>query len=77
MKALKSDARNKIGTLKRTDGIFTMTGQETLKALLETHFPDSKELDNCPKERGNQTKNLTGWTERIGTWSNGQLIQLD
>ena len=29
-----------------------MTGQDTLKVLLETHFPDSKEVDNCPKEWG-------------------------
>ena len=40
IKVLKSDARNKIGTLKRADGSFTMTGQETLKILLETNFPD-------------------------------------
>jgi hypothetical protein len=50
MKVLKSDARNKIGILKRADGSFTMTGQETLKVLLETHFPDSKEVDSCPEE---------------------------
>ena len=42
-----SDARDKIGTLKRADGSFTKTGQETLKVLLETHFPDSKEVDSC------------------------------
>jgi hypothetical protein len=52
MKILKSDARNKIGTLKRADGSFTMTGQETLKVLLETNFPDSKEVDSCPEEWG-------------------------
>jgi hypothetical protein len=34
MKVLKSDARNTIATLKRADGSFTMTGQETLKILL-------------------------------------------
>jgi hypothetical protein len=50
MKVLKSDARNKLGTLKRAYGIFTMTGQETLKVLLETHFPDSEEVDNCLEE---------------------------
>ena len=32
------------------DGGFTMTGQETLKVLLETHFPDSKEVDSCLEE---------------------------
>jgi hypothetical protein len=52
MKVLKLDDRNKIGTLKRADGSFTMTKQETLKVLLETHFPDSKEVDNCPEEWG-------------------------
>ena len=52
MKVLKLDARNKIGTLKRADGSFTMTGQETLKVLLEMHFPDSKEVDNCQEEWG-------------------------
>jgi hypothetical protein len=52
IKVLKSDARNKIGTLKRADGSFTMTGQGTLKVLLETHFADSKESDNCPEEWG-------------------------
>ena len=49
MKVLKSDARNKIGTLKRADDSFTMTAQET---ILETHFLDSKEVDNCPEEGG-------------------------
>jgi hypothetical protein len=29
-----------------------MTGRETLKVLLETHFPDSKEVNNCPEEWG-------------------------
>jgi len=29
-----------------------MTGQETLKVLLETHFPDSKEVYNCPEKWG-------------------------
>ena len=42
MKVLQPDSRNKIGTLKRADGSFTMTEQETVKVLLETHFPDSK-----------------------------------
>ena len=44
----KSDARNKIGTLKlkRANGSFTMKRQETLKVLLETHFPDSKEVNS-------------------------------
>ena len=51
MKILKLDARNKIGTLKRADGSFTMTEQETL-ILLGTHFPDSKEVDYCPEEWG-------------------------
>ena len=50
MKVLKSDARNKIGSLQRADGSFNMTGQETAKVLLETHFPDSKEFDSCPVE---------------------------
>ena len=45
MKVLKSDARNKSGS-------FTMTGQETLKVLLDTNFPDSKEVDSCPEEWG-------------------------
>ena len=27
-----------------------MTKQETLKVLVETHFPDSKEIDTCPEE---------------------------
>ena len=44
MKILKSDSRNTIRILKRADGSFTMTGQETLKVLLETHFLDSKEV---------------------------------
>jgi hypothetical protein len=52
MKVLKSDARNKIATLKRADCSFTMTGQERLKVLLETHFPGSKEVYNCPEEWG-------------------------
>ena len=52
MKVLKSEARNKIGTLKWADGSFTMTGQETLKVLLETHFPGSKEVYNFPEEWG-------------------------
>ena len=52
VKVLKSDSRNKIGTLKRADGSFTMTGQEILKVLPEIHFPDSKEVDNCPEEWG-------------------------
>ena len=69
MKVLKSEARNKIGTLKRADDSLTMTGQETLKVLLQTRFPDSKEVDNCPEEWGNQTWNPTG---RIGTCSNRQ-----
>ena len=34
MKVLKLDARNKIGTLKQADSTFTMTGQETLKVLI-------------------------------------------
>jgi len=29
-----------------------MTGQETLKVLLETHFPGSKEVYNFPEEWG-------------------------
>ena len=29
-----------------------MTGQETLKVLLDTHFPDSKVVDSCPEECG-------------------------
>ena len=29
-----------------------MTGQETLKVLLEAQFADSKEVDNCPEEWG-------------------------
>ena len=29
-----------------------MTEQNNLKVLLETHFPDSKEVDNCPEEWG-------------------------
>ena len=52
MEVLKSDARNKIGTLKRADGNFTITGQEIPKILPDTHFPDSKEVDNCPKDQG-------------------------
>jgi hypothetical protein len=52
MKALKSDPRNKIGTLKRANGSFTMTGQKAVILLLETHFPDSIEVDNCPEEWG-------------------------
>ena len=52
MKVLKSEARNKIGTLKRADGSFIMTGQETLNILLETHFPESKEVDTCPEKWG-------------------------
>ena len=52
MKVLKLDARNKIGTLKRADGSFTMTGQESLKVLLETHIHDLKEVKNCPEEWG-------------------------
>ena len=52
MKVLKSDARSKIGTLKRVDGSFIMTGQENLTVLIETHFPDSKEVDSCPEEWG-------------------------
>jgi hypothetical protein len=50
MKVLKSDARNKIGSLKRADGSFTMKGEET-------HFPDSNQVDNCPEDR---TWNPTG-----------------
>jgi hypothetical protein len=50
MNVLKSNARNKIGALKRADGSFTMTGPETLKVLLETYFPDSKEVNNCLEE---------------------------
>jgi len=34
MKVLKSDARNKIGTIKVADGSFIMTGKETLEILL-------------------------------------------
>ena len=50
IKVLKLYARNKRGTLKRVDGRFTVTGQEILKVLVETHFPDSKEIDTCPEE---------------------------
>ena len=52
MKVLKSDTRNKIGTIIRADGSFTMTGQETLKVQLETHFPYSKEVGTYPEEWG-------------------------
>ena len=38
IKVLKSDARNKIGTLKRSDGSFTMTGQEILKSFTRDSF---------------------------------------
>jgi hypothetical protein len=53
MKVLKSDARNKIGTLKPANGSFTMTGQETLKVLLETHFPEKKSIA-ARRSGGNQ-----------------------
>ena len=60
MMVLTSDATNKIGTLKRADGSFIMTGQEILKVLIETHFPDLKIVDSCPEEWDNQTWNPTG-----------------
>jgi hypothetical protein len=56
MKVLKPVVRNNIGTLKRADGSFTMTGQETLKVLLETHFPYSITFW---RSWGNQTWNPT------------------
>ena len=67
MKILKSDARNKISPLKRADGSFTMTGQETLKVLLQTNFPDSKEVDNCPEEWG-QSDHLAPYRVNRENW---------
>jgi hypothetical protein len=63
MKVLKLDARNKIGTLKQADGSFTMTRQENLKVLFKTHFPGSKEVDNCPEEwrQSDQEPNRENW----------------
>ena len=46
-----------------------MIGEETLKVLLETHFPDSKEIDSCLEEWAQSdlephrvNKDLLQWT---------------
>ena len=59
MKVLKSDARNKTGTLKQANGSFNMTGQKT-QSFTRLIFLIQKKSITVRRGRCNQTWNPTG-----------------
>ena len=49
-KTLKQGKKQMLGTYKKPDGSYTETPEETLKLLLDTHFPDSEvNIDHIPR----------------------------
>ena len=57
-KVLKMGKKQDIGTIKKPDGSFTETPEETLQVLLATHFPDKTEEEQLPQERQQDVGNL-------------------
>jgi ribonuclease HI len=47
-KVIKLGKRDEIGSLKDNEGKYTTTPEDTLKVLLEKHFPDKEETGNEP-----------------------------
>lgn len=50
-KVLKMGKKQDIGTIRKPDGSYTDSPEETLQVLLETHFPDKDEEEVIPQER--------------------------
>ena len=50
-KVMKTGKKEELGSMKRNDGTFTTTPEETLNVLLDTHFP------NCEEEQQHQGRN--------------------
>ena len=46
-KLMKQDNRTKLGTIKKSDGNYTNTPEETLEGLLKVLFPDLEEEEIC------------------------------
>ena len=57
-KVLKMGKRQEIGTVRKPDGTFTDSPEETLQVLLDTHFPDKTEDEPLPQERVPDEGNL-------------------
>ena len=50
-KVLKMGRKQDIGTIRKPDGSYTDSPEETLKVLLDIHFPDKLEEEQIPQER--------------------------
>ena len=57
-KILKMGRKQEIGTVKKPDGSFTDTPEETLQVLLDTHFPDKEEEEQLPQDNLPTENNL-------------------
>ena len=47
---MKLGKKEELGSMKRNDGTFTTTPEETLNVLLDTHFP------NCEEQQQHQVR---------------------
>ena len=58
-KVMKSGSKQELGSLKKPDGSYTTSTQESLQVLLDTHFPDETNPDNeVPLNFDGNTNNL-------------------
>ena len=64
-KLMKQDKRAELGTIRKQNGEFTTTPEETLEVMLKTLFPDKDETHNNPGET-NQIK-----------WTNEEPLDID
>ena len=46
LKIIKNNASTEIGFLKKQDGDFTKSPEETIKLLMDTHFPENEKPDS-------------------------------
>ena len=64
-KIMKMGGTRKISTLKKKDGSFTTTPEETLEVLIETHFPDAPNQGRNQLSKQAQTEPYTDLSEIV------------
>ena len=68
IKILKGDKKQNLGVVQRPDGTYTTDAEETLKVMLNTHFPGNEVVTD--------TSHLKGKGQRT-TWNPGDESELD